>query len=112
MKTIQPYLLIVACVLAADVRQPVVCAVSRKMRIKCTKEGSNGRVGGAEGVPVEKKEKMSVLIRFLIDSIFSEVNINRRTMHVNCHWKINAKKTMAAQAAYSVVPGGNISECV
>lgn len=59
MKTIQPYLLIVACVcvLAADVRQPVVCAVSRKVRIKCTKEGSNGRIGGAEGVPVGKKEK-------------------------------------------------------
>lgn len=29
---------------------------------------------------------------FLIDSIFSEVNVNRRTMHVNCHWKISTKK--------------------
>lgn len=43
------------CVLATDVHLPVVCAVGRKMRIKCTKEGSNGRVGGAEGVPVGKK---------------------------------------------------------
>lgn len=44
------------CVLATDVHLPVVCAVSRKMRIKCTKERSNGRVGGAKGVPVEKKK--------------------------------------------------------
>lgn len=59
----------------------------------------------------KKRKKISVLIRFLTDSIFSEVNINHRTMHVNCHWKISAKQTMDPQAAYSIVPGGNISEC-
>lgn len=40
---------------------PIIGAMSREVRIKSTEKGSNGRVGGAECVPVNKAARSIIV---------------------------------------------------
>lgn len=70
------------------VNLPIICAMSREMRIKSTKKGSNGGVWGAECVPVNKAA-WSVIVpsgKTVLHCFMSDQSFGLKTLFEPFEW--------------------------